>query len=94
MIAKRDNISLNEAHIIVEDTAMEINAAIVRGDSYDEVMDILRDFLNLEPDYIDLFIIWGIAAWKILHKYIIDLYDKYNSADKVAARYTFILNDR
>ena len=57
MIAKRDNISLNEAHIIVEDTAMEINAAIVRGDSYDEVMDILRDFLNLEPDYIDLFII-------------------------------------
>lgn len=56
MIAKRDNISLNEAHIIVEDTAMEINTAIARGDSYDEVMDILRDFLNLEPDYIDLFI--------------------------------------
>lgn len=56
MIAKRDNISLNEAHIIVEDTAMEINDAIARGDSYDEVMDILRDFLNLEPDYIDLFI--------------------------------------
>lgn len=56
LISKRDNISLNEAHIIVEDTAMEINTAIARGDSYDEVMDILHDFLNLEPDYIDLFI--------------------------------------
>lgn len=56
MIAKRDNISLNEAHIIVEDTAMEINTAIARGDSYDEVMDILQYNLGLEPDYIDLFI--------------------------------------
>lgn len=35
-----------------------------------------------------------LKRWRILHKYIIDLYDKYNSADKVAARYTFILNDR
>lgn len=56
MIAKRDNISLNEAHIIVEDTAMEINTAIARGDSYDEVMDIIQYNLGLEPDYIDLFI--------------------------------------
>ena len=56
MIAKRDNISLNEAHIIVEDTAMELNAAIASGDSYDEVMDILQYNLGLEPDYIDLFI--------------------------------------
>lgn len=56
LIAKRDNISLNEAQIIVGETAEEINSAIARGDSYDEVMDILRDFLNLEPDYIDLFI--------------------------------------
>lgn len=56
LISKRDNISLNEAHIIVEDTAMEINTAIARGDSYDEVMDILQYNLGLEPDYIDLFI--------------------------------------
>lgn len=56
MIAKRDNISLNEAHIIVEDTSMEINTAIARGDSYDEVMDIIQYNLGLEPDYIDLFI--------------------------------------
>ena len=56
LISKRDNISLNEAHIIVEDTAMEINIAIARGDSYDEVMDIIQYNLGLEPDYIDLFI--------------------------------------
>ena len=56
LISKRDNISLNEAHIIVEDTAMEINTAIARGDSYDEVMDIIQYNLGLEPDYIDLFI--------------------------------------
>lgn len=56
LISRRDNISLNEAHIIVEDTAMEINTAIARGDSYDEVMDIIQYNLGLEPDYIDLFI--------------------------------------
>lgn len=56
MISKRDNISLNEAHIIVEDTAMEINAAIANGDSYDEVMDIIQYNLGLEPEYLDLFI--------------------------------------
>lgn len=56
MISKRDDISLNEAQIIVGETAAEIHDAIARGDSYDEVMDILRDFLTLEPDYLDLFI--------------------------------------
>ena len=56
MIAKRDNISLNEAQIIVGETAEEINSAITRGDSYDEVMDIIQYNLGLEPDYIDLFI--------------------------------------
>ena len=56
MIAKRDNISLNEAQIIVGETAEEINSAIARGDSYDEVMDIIQYNLQLEPDYIDVFI--------------------------------------
>lgn len=56
LISRRDNISLNEAHIIVEDTTMEINTAIARGDSYDEVMDIIQYNLQLEPDYLDLFI--------------------------------------
>ena len=56
MIAKRDNISLNEAQIIVGETAEEINSAITRGDSYDEVMDIIQYNLQLEPDYLDLFI--------------------------------------
>lgn len=35
-----------------------------------------------------------LKRWKDLHKYIIDLYDRYNAADKAAARYTFNLNDR
>ena len=29
-----------------------------------------------------------------MNKYIIDLYDRYNAADKAAARYIFTLNDR
>lgn len=55
MIAKRDNITYNEALIAVRDTAAEMEQAFFDG-SLDEVEDILRLNLGLEPDYLDLFI--------------------------------------
>lgn len=55
MIAKRDNISYDEAMSAVRDCAAEMELAFMDG-SLDEVEDILRDCLGLEPDYLDLFI--------------------------------------
>lgn len=55
MIAKRDGISYNEAFIAVRDAAAEMEIAFTEG-NLDEVEDILRDCLGLEPDYLDLFI--------------------------------------
>ena len=55
MIAKRDNISYNEALAAVRDTAAEMELAFMNG-SLDEVEDILKYNLSLEPDYMDIFI--------------------------------------
>jgi len=55
MIAKRDNISYNEALAAVRDTAAEMELAFMNG-SLDEVEDILHYSLGLEPDYMDVFI--------------------------------------
>ena len=55
MIAKRDGISYTEAMSAVRDCAAEMELAFFNG-SLDEVEDILRDTLSLEPDYLDLFI--------------------------------------
>ena len=55
MIAKRDGISYQEAMTAVRDCAAEMEQAFFDG-SLDEVEDILRVDLGLEPDYLDLFI--------------------------------------
>jgi len=55
MIAKRDNISYNEALAAVRDTAAEMELAFMNG-NLDEVEDILKYNLSLEPDYMDIFI--------------------------------------
>jgi len=55
MIAKRDNISYEEALAAVRDCAAEMESAFFSG-SLDEAEEILKDFLGLEPDYLDLFI--------------------------------------
>lgn len=55
MIAERDNISYNEALTIVRDAAADMEHAFYNG-SLNEAEDILREYLGLEPDYLDLFI--------------------------------------
>lgn len=55
MIANRDNISYNEAWTVVRNCAADMEHAFYDG-SLDEAEDILRDYLGLEPEYLDLFI--------------------------------------
>ena len=55
MIAKRDGITYQDALAAVRDTAAEMELAFMNG-SLDEAEDILRMSLQLEPDYLDIFI--------------------------------------
>lgn len=55
MMANRDNISYEEAMSVIKDCAIEMEHAFYTG-SLDEAEDILKDYLGLEPDYLDLFI--------------------------------------
>lgn len=55
MIAKRDNISYNEALTVVRDAAADMEHAFYNG-SLDLAEQILAQDLGLEPDYLDLFI--------------------------------------
>lgn len=55
MIAKRDEISYEEAMEAINDCRIEMESAFYRGNLF-EVEDILKDYLGLEPDYLMLFI--------------------------------------
>ena len=55
MIAKRDSLTYEEALSSVRDCAAEMERAFFDG-SLNEAEDILREYLGLEPDYLDLFI--------------------------------------
>lgn len=56
MIARRDDISLEEAMAAIRDTACELESTFIDG-SLDAAETILRETLQLEPDYLDLFIL-------------------------------------
>lgn len=55
MLAKRDNTTIEEEMALIRDCAADMEHAFYSG-SLDEAEDILRDYLGLEPDYLDLFI--------------------------------------
>lgn len=56
ILMHRDKISRNEAESLVSETALEITDALDMGLGYDEIEQIMRDFLGLEMDYIFAFI--------------------------------------
>lgn len=56
LIAKRDDISIEEAEDIVGETQSVITDAMTERVSYSELEDILADYLGLEMDYIFLFL--------------------------------------
>lgn len=55
MIAKRDAITYRDALTAVRDAAAAMELAFMTGD-INEVEEILRYDLGLEPDYMDVFI--------------------------------------
>ena len=55
MISERDKISYVDAMAAVRDCAANMEYAFYNG-NLDLAETILADYLNLEPDYIDLFI--------------------------------------
>lgn len=56
LIAKRDNISFKEALRSIRDCAAEMEHAFYTG-NIDEAEDLLREYLGLEPDFLDIFIL-------------------------------------
>ena len=55
LLVKRDGISRNEAQNLIEECKEEIELAIATG-NIDKVDDILRDYLSLEPDFLQYII--------------------------------------
>ena len=55
MLTKRDNSTYEEELALIRDTTAEMEEAFYNGD-LNLAEDILRINLNLEPDYLDLFI--------------------------------------
>ena len=53
LIARRDNISYIEAMNVVNDCMEEMEDAVMRG-NWQEAEDILANYLELEPDYLDI----------------------------------------
>ena len=54
LIKHRDNLSLKEARIVVDECVKEIQSAVEDGAPLEELEDILKDWLGLEPDYLDI----------------------------------------
>lgn len=57
ILMKRDGLTKDEAVKEVQDTQIAVEDALVIGDS-DAVEDIIADYLGLEPDYIDAFLVF------------------------------------
>ena len=56
IIAARDGISMNEAYEAIDECQEEILNALNDYASYDDIADIIEDYLGLEPDYMDAFL--------------------------------------
>ena len=54
LIQKRDGISYNEAVNCVKECQEEINYILENNPTYDAVADCVRDYLSLQPDYIEV----------------------------------------
>lgn len=54
LIAKRDNVSINEALGAIHDCQNELQEMLTKTVSYDAAAEIVYDYLNLEPDYLDI----------------------------------------
>ena len=55
MLAERDGLTFEEEMRTIRDCAADMEHAFYSG-SLDEAENLLKDYLGLEPDYLDLFI--------------------------------------
>lgn len=55
LLMRRDNISLMEAQEAINECKEELDVAILNG-LWQDADDILKSYLGLEPDYLDIFI--------------------------------------
>lgn len=56
MLAKRDNLTFDEEMRVIRDCAADMEHAFYTG-NLGEAEELLKDYLGLEPDYLDLFIL-------------------------------------
>lgn len=56
LIARRDNISIEEARDSVRQCQMELDMIVDAGGSLDDAEDCVAFWLGLEPDYIEYLI--------------------------------------
>lgn len=56
MLAKRDNLTFDEEMRVIRDCAADMEHAFYTG-NLNEAEELLKDYLGLEPDYLDLFIL-------------------------------------
>lgn len=54
ILKRRDNVSMLEAQIMINDCLIELESAIQNHASYDECADIVATYLNLEPDFLEI----------------------------------------
>ena len=55
LLMRRDNLTIEDAHAIIEDFQMTVDDALDSG-NYHDLDDLIQDELGLEPDYLILFI--------------------------------------
>lgn len=55
MIAKRDGVGMGTVERWIDQCKEEIGD---EGTTYDEAVELLKDYLGIEPDYLDI-VLWG-----------------------------------
>ena len=54
ILMNRDNISREDAESIVISCKEELEYVVNNGGSYDEAVEVIKYWLGLEPDYMDI----------------------------------------
>lgn len=55
MMAERDGLTYEEEMQVIKECAAELEYAFCNGD-LDQAEEIIKDYLGLEPDFLDVFI--------------------------------------
>lgn len=56
ILMRRDGMSETEAWNLIGECQAEVTWAIENGESYDYVADVISDYLGLEPEFMEVFL--------------------------------------